>query len=215
MARPPIMLTITIEVVLGALLALVIMNLFKRKPTPSPSAPQPDLANLKPTDARTGDVISISGAGDNMTDLDFTVDRSTWYHVAARNWFEVSGPYRERRVSMRVANEEEIEVTLQNDARKLSLNDLGVSEEDLAEIDERQNPADSFEFDGAVWLYRQSADATAKRDDQPQPTGFYYWEFREQNGKRLLSVRKPQGEPFAVSLYSGVPVGDVTVYRRG
>ena len=63
-------------------------------------------------------------------------------------------------------------------------------------MDERQNPADSFEFDSAVWLYRQSADATAKRDDQPQQTGFYYWEFREENGKRLLAVRKPQGEPF-------------------
>ena len=63
-------------------------------------------------------------------------------------------------------------------------------------MDERQNPADSFEFDNAIWLYRQSADATAKRDDQPQQTGFYYWEFREENGKRLLAVRKPQGEPF-------------------
>ena len=110
---------------------------------------------------------------------------------------------------------DEIETFAQVDPRKLTLAELGLSEEDLAEMDERQNPADSFEFDGAVWLYRQSADASAKRDDQPQPAQFYYWEFREENGGRLLAVRKPQGEPFAVSMYTGVPVADVTVYRRG
>jgi hypothetical protein len=208
------MLTLTIEVVLGILFALVLMNIFKRRTPPPPSAPQPDLANLKPTDARTGDVISISGAGDNMTDLDFTADRSIWYHAGGRNWFEVSGPYHERRVALRVANEDEIEAAVNNGSRRLSLGDLGVSEEDLAEMDERQNPADSFEFENVLWLYRQSADATAKRDDQPQPAGFYYWEFREQNGPRLLAIRKPQGEPFNVSMYSVVPVGDVTVYRR-
>jgi len=208
------MLTLTIEVILGILFALVLMNIFKKRTPPPPSAPQPDLANLKPTDARTGDVISISGVGDNMTDLDFTADRSIWYHAGGRNWFEVSGPYHERRVAMRVTNEDEIEVAVQYDPRKLTLNDLGLSEDDLAQMDERQNPADSFEFDNAVWLYRQSADATAKRDDQPQQTGFYYWEFREENGKRLMAVRKPQGEPFVVSMYQGIPVGDVTVYRR-
>jgi len=160
-------------------------------------------------------LISISGVGDNMTDLDFTIDRSTWFHAGARNWFEVSGPYRERRVAMRVVNEEEIEVAIANDPRKLTIADIGVSEDDLAEMDERQNPGDTFEFDGAMWMYRQSADANSKRDDQPQQANFYYWEFREENGKRLLAIRKPQGEPFQVTMYHGVPAADVTVYRRG
>src|SRR3954470_7644111 len=151
------MLTLTIEVVLGILFALVLMNIFKKRTPPPPSAPQPDLANLKPTDARTGDVISIAGVGDNMTDLDFTADRSIWYHAGGRNWFEVSGPYHERRVALRVANEDEIEAAVNNGSRRLSLGDLGVSEEDLAEMDERQNPADSFEFENVLWLYRQSA----------------------------------------------------------
>jgi hypothetical protein len=209
------MLTITIEVILGILLVLVLMNLFKKRTAAKPPAALPrDLANLKPTDARTGDVISIAGAGDNMTDLDFTADRSTWYHAGSRNWFEIAGPYRERRIAMRVVNEDDVEVSIANDPRKLTLAELGVSEDDLAQMDERQNPADSFEFDNAIWLYRQSADANAKRDDQPQQSSFYYWEFREENGKRLLAVRKPQGEPFLVTMYTGVPAADVTVYRR-
>jgi hypothetical protein len=208
------MITLTVEAILGVLLVIVLMNLFKKHSTPpAQSVPQQDLANLKPTDARTKDVISVSGAGDNMTDLDFTVDRTTWYQAGSRNWLEVSGPYRERRVSMRVANEEEIDVVIHNDPRKVTLEDLGLSEDDLAQMDERQNTADSFEFDGKVWQYHLSREVQARRDDQPQPTSFYYWEFRLQEGSGLLTVRKPEGEPFAVTLYTGVPTGDVTVYR--
>jgi len=79
------MITITVELVLAALLVIVLMNIFKKKPAPppAPAAPVPDLANLGPADARTGDAISISGAGDQMTDLDFTIER----HSDGTLWF--------------------------------------------------------------------------------------------------------------------------------
>jgi hypothetical protein len=209
------MLTITIEIFLGLLFAVVLMNLFKRHPQPASTTPEPDLANLRPTDARAGDVVSIAGAGDNMSDLDLTIDRYTTFRAGSRTWFEVSGLYRERRVAMRVANEEDVEVWLHNDPRKVSLEDLGLSENDLAEMDERQNPADNFGFDNADWYWRQSADSTSTRSDQGAPQGFYYWEFRDQPGSRLLAIRKPQGEPFTVTLYQKIPASDVTIYRRG
>lgn len=211
------MITLIVEAVLALLLVLFLMQLFKKRPTepPAPSVPQQDLANLKPTDARTGDVLSIAGAGDNMSDLDFTADRTTWFQAGSHAWTEVSGPYHERRVTMRVANEDEIEVALQNDPRKITIEDLGLSESDLADMDERQNTSDFFEFDNRQWLYRLSREVQAKRDDQPRSAGYYYWEFREQDGSGLLTIRKPEGEPFAVGLFTGIPAGDVTVYRRG
>src|SRR5579863_10295879 len=113
------MITLTLVAILGVLLALVLMQLFKKQPTPPPK-PVEDLANLKATDARVGDSVSISGAGDSMTDLDFTIDRSTWFQAGSRQWFELSGPYAERRVAMRVSNAEEIEVSLHSDPRKLT-----------------------------------------------------------------------------------------------
>ena len=213
-AGPAHMLTITIEIILGLLFAVVLMNLFKRHPQPASTAPQPDLANLRPTDARAGDVVSVSGAGDNMTDLDLTIDRSTTFGAGSRNWFEVSGLYHERRVALRVENEEDVEVWLHNDPRKVSLEDLGLSENDLSEMDERQNPSDNFGFDNADWCWRQSAEGNSTRSDQSAPQGFYYWEFREQNGPRLLAIRKPQGEPFTVTLFQKIPASDVTIYRR-
>ncbi|SPE32360.1 conserved hypothetical protein [Candidatus Sulfopaludibacter sp. SbA3] len=210
------MITFTVEAILGVLLVIVLMNLFKKHPTPPvPTGPVEDLANLKPTDARVGDSLSISGAGDDMTDLDFTIDRSTWFQAGARQWFELGGPYRNRRVSMRVANNEEVEVSVHTDPRKVTLEDLGLSEEDMGQLDERQNTADNFEFDGKVWLYILSREAQSKRTDQPEPQAFYYWEFREQGGPGVLSVRKAEGEPFTLTLFAGISAGDVTVYRGG
>jgi len=182
---------------------------FFRKDTP----PAEDLANLKVTDARTGDVNSISGVGQDFKDLDFTADRTTRYQAGARRWFEVAGPYMERRVALRVSGDEEVEAHLAADPRKVSLEDLGLAEEDLAEMDQRQNTADSFQFDNKVWLYRLSREVQAFRDDQAQPAGYYYWEFEEQDGKGLIAIRKPEGEPFAVTRYDGIPAGDVTIYR--
>jgi len=92
---------------------------------------------------------------------------------------------------------------------------LGLAEEDLAQMDERQNTADSFEFDGKVWQYRRSREVKAWRDGAGVPSTYYSWEFGEREGKRLLAVRKAAGEPFAVTLYTGIPAGDVTVYRGG
>lgn len=198
-------------VVLGVLLGIVLMQLFKKQP--AATRPIEDLASLKVTDARAGDALSISGAGDNYTDLDFTADRMARFDAGTRRWFELSGPYLERRVALRVAGDEEVEVYLHSDPRKLTIEDLGLTEEDLAEMDERQNTADSFEFDGKVWLYRLSREVQATRDDQPVATGFYYWEFQEQAGKGLIGVRKAEGEPFAATLYLGILAGDVTIYR--
>ena len=166
------MFTFVTLLVLGLLLGIVLMQLFK-KPTP-PAAPVADLANLKVTDARAGDALSIS---------------------------------------VRVGGDEEVEVSLHADLRKLTIEDLGLAEEDLSEMDERQNTADSFEFDGKVWMYRLSREVQSTRDDQAVAAGFYYWEFQEQNGKGLIAVRKAEGEPFGVTMYAGINAADVTVYR--
>jgi len=179
------------------------MNLFK-KSTPS-AAPGPDLANLKVTDARKGDMLSISGAGDDLSDLDFTVEDYSLFQIGGHSRTLLTGVYRERRVTLALYDD----AVRLGDRRKLTLEDLGLAEQDLAEMDERQNTADSFEFDGHVWLFRRS-------HEEISPTGslkFYFWEFQEQDGKRELIIEKPEGDPFAVTLYTEIPAGDITVYR--
>jgi hypothetical protein len=53
------------------------------------------------------------------------------------------------------------------------------------------------------------------RDGDTDATSFYYWEFQEREEKRLLTVRKFEGEPFTVALHTVIPAGDITVYRGG
>src|SRR5271157_5812343 len=214
------MITLTLVAILGVLLVIVLMQLFKKSEGPDlkgspPRAPAPDLAHLKVTDARVGDMISVSGAGDDLSDLDFTADRCAWFEAGPRRWLELSGGYRERRVALRVATGEDVEVAVHTDPRKLTIEDLGVSEDDLAQMDERQNTADFFEFDGKTWLYRLSREAQLRRSDGAAVAGFYYWEFQEQGGKGLLGIRKAEGEPFAVTLATTIYPGDVTIYRGG
>lgn len=208
------MITLTIEAVLGVALAIVIMQFFKHhSQPPARSGPVEDLANLKAQDARVGDSLSIAGAGDNLEDLDFTVDRRVDISAGSRQWFEISGPYKERRVAMRVGGDEEIEVALHNDARKITIEDLGLSEDDLAQMDERQNTGDSFVYDNKTWLYSISREVRAQRSDRSQPEGYYYWEFRQDGGPGIVSVRKAENEPFAVTSYVAIAPGDVSVFR--
>jgi hypothetical protein len=220
------MITLILVVILGALLLVVLLKLSKKpeappeprhdwrtKPAAAPAPDPPDLANLKITDAQAGDAMSISGAGDGMTDLDFTADRLTRVEAGARRWFELSGPYRERRVTLRVGGDEEVEAALHNSSRKITLEDLGVSEDDLAQMDERQNTGDSFGFEDKVWMYLFSREARARRDDGQPANAYYYWEFREQGGKGILGLRKAEGEPFTVTDLVSINPGDVTIYR--
>jgi hypothetical protein len=207
------MISFVVLAILIVLLGVVLMQLFKKPPAPAAAPKEPDLANLNVTDARRGDMISIAGAGDNLSDLDFTIDHVHRLLVGAWGVRLLSGLYRERRITVRITEGEDAEVSVDSDPRKLTIDGLGLAEEDLAEMDERQNPADSFEFDGKVWLYRRSREAQDVRDEGAQRSAYYYWEFEEQDGNRLLTISKPEGEPFAVRLYTRIPTGDITVFR--
>jgi hypothetical protein len=181
------MITFTLVAVLGILLAIVIKQLFRKEPTKvGVLQPPADLGNLKITDARTGE----------------------------KRWVELGGMYRGRRVYIETVDEDELEVSAVLHPNKLTIEDLGLNEQDLADIDERQNTADHFEFDGKVWFYRFSKEIVLVRDGQPNGTGYYLWEFREDGGKQLVNVRKGEGEPFTASLSTVVNAGDITVYRE-
>ena len=67
---------------------------FDRKSKP---APQQDLASLKVQDALVRDTLSVQGAAEDFSDIDFTVDRRDVYEAGSNQWFEVSGSWRAAR----------------------------------------------------------------------------------------------------------------------
>jgi hypothetical protein len=183
---------------------------FDRKPA---QGPQEDLANLKITDARVGDTLSVNGAAEDFSDVDFTVDRNDQYEAGSSRWSELSGPWRDRRVALEVHNNNNVEVHGNFDGRTITLDELGVSEDDLGEMDQRQNPADFFDWDGKFWLYRSSREEGVFSAGNATGRGFYCWTFQEQDGKRFLSIRKFEGEPFAATLWNKIEPTDITVLR--
>lgn len=206
------MITWTLVIVLGVLLAMVLKQLFHKDPA-APPKPAEDLANLKITDARLGDMVSVTGAGDDFSDLEVTLDRRNQYEAGTKKWFELGGTYKGRRVLLEVVEEDELEVSVVLQPNKLTVEDLGLNEQDLADMDERQNTADNFEYDGKMWYYRFSREINEFRNGQAQGTGYYMWEFREDGGNRLLTVKKGEREPFSGSIAVKINPGDIAIYR--
>lgn len=185
--------------------------LFDRKP--AQAGPVEDLANLKVTDARVGDTLSVTGAAADFSDVDFTVDRLDVHEAGDRQWKELSGSWRDRRVYLEVHNEDTVDVFGNFDGRKLTLDELGLSEDDLAQMDQRQNPSDFFDYDGKFWLYRFSREMGVFSGGAPTGHGYYAWRFQEQDGKRFLNIRKAEGEPFTGSIWTSIQPADITVFR--
>ncbi|MDQ2840397.1 MAG: hypothetical protein M3Y72_05020 [Acidobacteriota bacterium] len=181
------------------------------------AAATPDLANLKITDAKLGDVLSVTGAGTDFNDLDFTIDRVDQLESGSRRWVELSGPWQERRVHLEVHGLEVqtgvVEVFGNFDGRKLTLDEIGLSEQDLADLDSRQNPNDFVDYDGKFWLYRSSREIGVFSAGNTTGIGFYAWQFQEQDGRRFLNIRKYQGESFSGSIWTRTEPADITVYR--
>jgi hypothetical protein len=180
---------------------------------PSRPAPAEDLANLKIQDARVRDTLSVTGAAEDFSDIDFTVDRRDIYEAGSNQWFEVSGTWRDRRVYLAVYPGDVIEVLGNFDGRRLTLDDFGLTEGDMGDLDERRNPNDFLDFEGKFWLYRFSREVGIFRDGHDTGNGFYCWQFHEQGGKRTLTFRKFEGEPFTAGIWVAVQPTDITVFR--
>jgi len=178
-----------------------------------PVRPGEDLAHLTIAEARAGDVLSVPGAGPEFEDLDFTVDRVDQLESGSRRWLELSGTWRNCRVYLEVHSDSSPEVFGNFDGRTITLDELGLSEEDLAQLDSRQNQSDFFDYNGKFWLYRSSREVGVFRFPASLGQGFYCWTFQEQDSKRFLSIRKFKGEPFAASLWTRIEPADISVYR--
>lgn len=211
------MITLTVIALLAILLIIVLRELRKpaqprngyRQQAHPPLKPAEDFSSIKVTDARAGDSISIHGAGHEFRDLDFTVESRNEYQVGRRQWIELRGTYRERRVLLQVDAGDTVETWLVTDPHDYTLADLQLSEDDLGQIDERQNTADNFQFDGKAWYYRLSKEFVLDN----RGGNFYGWVFREEGDAHNMLVRKPQGEPFTAVIGARVNPADVTVYR--
>ena len=214
------MITAVLLSALGVLLVLVLVLMLRapssgRKKVSAPAAGTalPAAAGGDLFGARKGDVVSIPGAAEDYSDIDFTVDRRSAYQSGARRWIDLSGEYQGRRVYIEVQPGPEPEITAILDPRKLTLADIGASEEQLAEMDRKQSPWMYVEFEGKRWQYDSSRELAYFENEQQPGEGLYRWIFKEQNGPRMLCVEKWEGEPFDVRIARRLNPSDINVYK--
>ena len=216
------MITGIVLAILGFLLVVVLIAMFRapgrQKPARSGAAApaaQPAGVDTDPWDARKGDVISISGGAEDYSDLDFPVDRRSAYEAKNRRWVDLSGEFRGRRVYLEVYRYPQPDLIGILDGRKLTLNDIGVDEDRLAQLDARQDPAEFVTFEGKRWQYESSREIGYFENEIGSGEGLYRWLFREPDGPRLLCIEKWEGEPFDVRIARRLKAQDITVYRAG
>jgi hypothetical protein len=215
-------ITTTLLIVLGIALAVIIALMLKPHGKQKKGGAAPDPVVVMPTgaaaatdlmQARPGDVISIHAAAEDFSDLDFTVDRRSAYESAGRRWVDLSGEFRGRRVYLEVQPGPEPEVMGLLDGRKLTLADIRTTEDQLADMDRKQNPWLHLEFEGKRWQYESSREIGYFENEQGQGEGLYRWLLKETDGPRVLCIEKWEGEPFDVRIARRLSPRDINVYR--
>lgn len=212
------MITATVLAILGVLLLVVISMMFRSQSgpaAPAPAKPQgpAPVVDVHPWDAHMGDVISIRGAAEDYSDLDFTVDRRSAYQASNHRWIDLSGEFRGHRVYVEVYGRPSTEVMAILDAKKLTLPDVNLTEQQLADLDSRQDPNAVLSYEGKQWRYESSRELGYFENEAGEGEGLYRWLFREPAGDRWLCIEKWEGEPFDVRIARRVNTSDITVYR--
>ncbi len=213
------MITITVLAILGVALVAVLWAMV-RAPAPARAvapAAAPNLPaagdDLDPWDARRGDVVSISGAAADYSDIDFPVDRRSAYESGNRRWVDLSGEYRGQRVYLEVYRYPQKDLIGIVDGKKLSLVDLNLTEDRLADLDNRQDQTAFVEYDGKRWYYDSSRELGYQENETGETEGLYRWLFQEKDGPRMICIEKWEGEPFDVRIARRFRPEDVTVYH--
>jgi hypothetical protein len=215
------MITATLLLILGSALAVVLWAMFRTTspaqgtaPSSSrPAPPSPNPIDLDPWDARPGDVISISGAAADFSDIDLAVDRRSTYQSSSHRWVDLSGEFRGVRMYLEVYRHPQLDLIGILDDRKLTLADIGATEDVLADIDTRQDPSTSVSFEAKQWRWESSREIRYFENDLGDGEGLYRWLFKEPGGSRLLCVEKWEDEPFDIRIARRLNPRDITVYR--
>jgi hypothetical protein len=210
-------LTWFILIVLAVALIFILMKYSGRKSTKRGGTPPPlpeDLSDDTVKDARVGDIVSISGFGDEYDDVDFVIKRRNRYESGGYEWYELLGEYKGRQVWIDWEEDDALEITATSPERELRLSQLDIAEEDLARMDEQESTDNFIEWEGQKFHYVESCEAGYFKDCAGPGEGFYLWDFEGEDGETFLAIEKWEGEPFSVFTGKKIKPYNVKVFKR-
>ena len=181
----------------------------KRRRSASTS-PSPD-DNIR--DAKAGDVISVKGLALEYDDVYFFVERIHRYSSDADTWYELACADGDNRIWVDWTDGYDLFVTATNDPNPVGLASVGLTEEELVELDEDHSIDNYIDIDGDTYYYRNSSKSFFFQDSRGPGEGFYVWDFLREQGDRVLTVSKWEGKPFEVTFSEVISPDSITLYK--
>ena len=181
----------------------------KRSGRTSASAPQDD--SIRAT--RVGDVVSITGLVLEYDDLYFFVEKIHRYTSDADTWYELLCVDGDARVWIDWTDGYDLFVTATDDPSPSGLDSVGLTEEELIQLDEAHSIDNYVNIDGENYHYRNSSEVLFYQDNRGQGEGFYQWDFIREQGDRVMSVSKWEGRPFEVVFSEVISPDRITLYK--
>ena len=181
----------------------------KRKEQASSSAPQDDSIRA----AKVGDVVSITGLALEYDDLYFFIERVHRYSSDADTWYELLCVDGDNRVWIDWTDGYDLFVTATDDPNPAGLSSIGLTEEELIELDEAHSIENYINVDGDNYYYRNSSEVLFYQDNRAPGEGFYQWDFIREQEDRVLAVSKWEGKPFEVAFSEVMSPDRITLYK--
>ena len=181
----------------------------KRGGRTSASAPQDDSIRA----AKVGDVVSITGLKLEYDDLYFFVEKIDRYSTDADTWYELLCVDGDNRVWIDWTDGYELFVTATDDPSPSGLGSIGLTEEELIQLDEAHSIDNYINIEGDNYYYRNSSEVLFYQDNRGQGEGYYQWDFIREQGDRAVSVSKWEGRPFEVVFSEVISPDSITLYK--
>ncbi len=165
-------------------------------------------------EARVGDVVVIHGLALEYDDCYFIIERLHRYGGNGMTWYELEIADAEYRIWLEWSYDRAgLFITATDDRRPVSLEAVGLTEDDLNQFEDLRSIDQGVEIDGLWYVYRNSFEAFYFQDNRPtNGEGFYMWEFLSEDDRRVLAIIKYTGEPYYVHFSEIIPPENVQVY---
>ena len=165
-------------------------------------------------DARVGDVFTITGQAVEYEDSYFIVEKLNRYSSQQSQWFELLGVDGETRLWISWSDKRGLFITATPDNRPIGLSQLGITDDDLIQLDNEQSIDNRITFDGEDFFFKNSGEVFFFEDNEGEGHGHYVWDFDGESGSRVMTVFKWEAQPFHAYVSDVVAADDVTVYKR-
>ena len=163
--------------------------------------------------AKVGDVLSIQGLALQYDDLYFFVERLNRYASDAETWYELTCVDGDSHIWIDWTDGYDLFVTATDDPDPSGLASIGLTEEQLIDLDEENSIDNYIEVEGDKYHYRNSSEVTFYQDNRGEGQGFYHWDFIRDDGDRVMSVTKWEGRPFEVTFSEVIAPDQVKLYK--